>query len=89
MAQFYAMCGQLDLESDEEGEAVRDLQEAVAQTFNMTYGTRLDDLSAWRKLYKALYDGPIPNKLGVCRDVSTFLCTTLLVYDADLHHAST
>lgn len=72
MAQFRAMCVQLDLQSDEEGEAIRDLQEVVAQTFNTIYGTKLDDISAWKKLYKALYAGPVPNTLKVCRDVSGY-----------------
>lgn len=73
MEEFYSMSKKVGLKPDEEAEAVRDLQEAVAKTFNMLYGTEIDDFSAWEKMYRALYPNPDPvdlSDLDICRYVS-------------------
>lgn len=72
MVQFYTMCALLQWNADdpEREDAIVGLHGAVANTFDMIYGTDVDDLSAWQKLHMSLYDGPAPRTLQDCRDVS-------------------
>lgn len=81
LAQFYTMCALLQWNTDdpEREDAIVGLHGAVANTFDMIYGTDVDDLSAWQKLHMALYDGPVPETLNDCRDVS---CLSLCSYTA-------
>lgn len=74
------MCALLQWNADEGENAAMGLQEAVANTFDMIYGTDLNDLTAWQKLHVALYDGPVPETLKDCCDVSSlsFCSPTLL-----------
>lgn len=79
MAQFYTMCALLQWHADdpEREDAIVGLHGAVANTFDMIYGIDVNDLSAWQKLHMALYDGPVPETLEDCRDVSCLFLFSL------------
>lgn len=77
MTQFYAMCDQLQWGEDEEEDAEMELEIAVAKTFDIVYGTDVEELAAWQKLHRVVHDGAAPGELETCRNASNSLVLSL------------
>lgn len=67
------MCDRLQWGTEEMLAAEMELEVAVAKTFDLIYGTDVDDLAAWQKLHRTIHDSAVPSDLETCRDVSNSL----------------
>lgn len=75
MGEFYRMSKSYKWEKDskEVTEARDRVRNAIAETFNDTYGKDVNDLSAWHNLCRAVRIDPLPEDIQSCREVSRWL----------------
>lgn len=71
MSEFYRMCDMFGWNKDdpERSKARQAFQDALAQQFNVIYGTDVNDLAVWQKFCYVLNLKDIPNELEACRKV--------------------
>lgn len=72
MKQFYRMSDRYKWKKDDpdKKEARDGVRDAIALTFNDTYGTDVNDLNAWHNLCRAVRIDPLPEDIESCREVS-------------------
>ena len=73
--EFYRMCDFFNWDRDccERQEAHEDFKTALVHRFNGVYGTDVNDIEAWRRLYVALDISPLPDNVKNAQQVRLFI----------------